>query len=98
MATKNPTSLSELLTIRDILMGEIINEYNDRFEKLEADLKKQMEALAEKEAALDARIKALDKLLHEKNAELSSTFSNKMDASRKSLGAMLQSLGEGLQE
>ena len=102
MASKNPTSLSELLTIRDILMGEIINEYNDRFEKVEADMKKQMEAqmiaLADKEAALDERIKALDKLLHEKTTELSNNFDNKMDESRKSLGSMFLSLGQQLKD
>ena len=79
-------------------MGEIINEYNDRFEKLEADLKKQMEALAKKEAALDERIKALDKLLHQKNDELNTSFNNKMDDSRKALGAMFLSLGQQLKD
>ena len=90
------------MTIRDILMGEIINEYNDRFEKVEADLKQQMEAqmkaLEEKEAALDERIKALDKLLNEKTSDLGNHFDNKLDDSRKALGAMFLSLGQQLKD
>ncbi len=98
MASKKPTSLSELMTIRDILMGEIINEYNDRFEKVEADLKQQMKALEEKEAALDERIRALDKLLNEKTSDLGNHFDNKLDDNRKALGAMFLSLGQQLKD
>lgn len=98
MASKNPTSLSELLTIRDILMGEIISEYNERFEKMEADLQKQKDALAAKEAALDKRIKALDQLLQEKSTNLATNFDAKMEDSRKALGAMFLSLGQQLKE
>lgn len=96
MATKTPTSLSELMTIRDILMGEIINEYNERFEKVEAELKAQREALASKEAALDERISALDQLLQQKNADLAAHFKDNMDAERQSLSALFLSLGQEL--
>lgn len=96
MATKNPTTLSELMTIRDILMGEIINEYNERFEKVEADLKAQSEALASKEAALDERINALDELLQQKSTDLAAHFKDKIDADRQSLSALFLSLGQEL--
>lgn len=96
MATKNPTSLSELMTIRDILMGEIIEEYQERFEKMEAELKEQREALATKEAALDERINALDNLLQQKSAELTDHFKSQIDDDRESLSALLLSLGQQL--
>ncbi len=94
MATKNPTSLTELMTIRDILMGEIINEYNDRFEAMEKELRQQKEAMAQKEAALDERITALDQLLQEKSQNLAAHFKDKMDDDRQSLSALFLSLGQ----
>lgn len=96
MATKNPTSLTELMTIRDILMGEIINEYNDRFEAMEKELRQQKEAIAQKEAALDERITALDQLLQEKSQNLVAHFKDKMDDDRQSLSALFLSLGQQL--
>lgn len=96
MATKPPTSLSELMTIRDILMGEIIQEYNERFEKVEADLQAQREALAAKEAALDERISALDALLQQKSTDLATNFNNKIEEDRQSLSALFLSLGQEL--
>lgn len=38
MVSKIFILFSELMIIRDILMGEIINEYNECFEKFEVDL------------------------------------------------------------
>lgn len=96
MATKPPPSLSELMTIRDILMGEIIHEYNERFEKIEADLQAQLKALNAKEAALDERIKALDALLEQKSTDLATHFKNKIEEDRKSLSALFLSLGQEL--
>jgi DNA-binding protein H-NS len=96
MATKNPTSLSELMTIRDILMGEIIEEYNERFEKMEADLQSQRDALAAKEAALAERINALDELLQQKSSDLAAHFKAQVDDDRESLSALLLSLGQQL--
>ena len=96
MATKPPTYLSELMTIRDILMGEIIHEYNERFEKVEADLQAQREALNAKEAALDERIKALDALLQQKSNDLSTHFTDKIEEDRQSLSALFLSLGQEL--
>lgn len=98
MASKNPTSLSELLTIRDILMGEVINEYSERFEKLEAALEQQRLDLAAKEAALDERIKALDQLLHDKINGLDESFNSKMEDRRQAMGAMFLSLGQQLRD
>lgn len=98
MASKNPTSLSELLTIRDILMGEVINEYSERFEKLEAALEQQRKDLADKEAALDERIKALDQLLHDKINSLDENFNTKMENRRQAMGAMFLNLGQQLRD
>lgn len=96
MATKNPTSLSELMTIRDILMGEIIEEYNERFEKMEADLQAQRDALAAKEAALEGRIDALGDLLQQKSSDLAAHFKTQSDNDRESLSALFLSLGQQL--
>lgn len=98
MASKNPTSLSELLTIRDILMGEVINEYSERFEKLEAALEQQRKDLADKEAALDERIKALDQLLHDKINSLDENFNTKMENRRQAMGALFLNLGQQLRD
>ncbi|MEZ4988343.1 MAG: hypothetical protein R2795_25510 [Saprospiraceae bacterium] len=89
-------SLGELMTIRDILMGEIIEEYNERFVALEKQLKQQEADMLAKEAALLERITALEQLLHQKNEELSTHFTKKMTDDRQALGAMLLSVGQQL--
>lgn len=96
MSKTASSRLSELMTIRDILMGEIIDEYNGRFEAIEKDLIAQKESLAEKERQLDERIIALDNLLNSKSEELEQRISSKTSADRKSLGAMLLSMGQQL--
>ena len=68
------------------------------FEKLEADLQAQRESLAQKEAALDERIKALDALLEEKSSNLATNFDDKLENNRKALGAMFLSLGQQLKD
>lgn len=89
-------SLTELTTIRDILMGELIEEYNERIEKIEAELTAQKESLAAKEADLSAKISALDKLLDESNQTLNAAIEKKTSEDRKALGAMLLSMGQQL--
>lgn len=96
MAKANPTSLSELMTIRDILMGEIIEEYNERFEKMEQAFEEQKMALATKEANLDAKIKALDELLHANTNTLSAAIQDKVAAERQAMSALFLSLGQQL--
>jgi DNA-binding protein H-NS len=98
MAKANPTSLSELMTIRDILMGEIIEEYNDRFEKVGQELQAQRDALAAKEADLAARIQALDELLQTNSASLAAAINRKADDERHALGALFLSLGQRLKD
>ncbi len=84
------------MTIRDILMGEIISEYNDRFESLEKELSAQKELLADKERLLDERITSLNELLENKEGELQQLIANKTSADREALGAMFLSLGQQL--
>ena len=98
MAKTSGTTLSELMTIRDILMGEIINEYNERFEILEKALADQQAALAAKEQELSAKIAALDGLLQEKSADLSNDFESKRVADRQALGELFQSLAQQLKD
>jgi len=96
MSKPSSSRLTELMTIRDILMGEIIDEYNGRFEAIEKDLMAQKASLDEKERQLDERISALDALLEGKSNDLQKQILEKIDADRKSLGAMFLSLGQQL--
>jgi Skp family chaperone for outer membrane proteins len=89
-------SLTELTTIRDILMGELIEEYNERIEKIEARLKAQQEALDAKEADLNAKIAALDELLDKNSKFLAATIEQKTTEDRQALGALFLSLGQQL--
>ena len=98
MSKTSTSRLSELMTIRDILMGEIIEEYNDRFEALEKDLVAQKEALEKKERQLDARISALDELLKGNTEQLHKEIADKTTADKAALGAMFLSIGQQLKE
>lgn len=89
-------SLTELTTIRDILMGELIEEYNGRIEKIEAQLKAQQEAMDAKEANLNAKIAALDELLDKNSKLLSDAIEKKTTEDRQALGALFLSLGQQL--
>jgi len=98
MQKTTSSRLSELMTIRDILMGEIIEEYNDRFEALEKDLAAQKEALEQKERQLDDRISALDELLKGNTQQLHKEIADKTKEDRTALGALFLSLGQQLKE
>ena len=98
MSKTSSSMLSELMTIRDILMGEIIAEYNDRFEALESELKAQKESLADKERQLDERINAVNDLLANKEGELQQLITNKTAEDREALGAMFLSVGQQLKD
>ncbi|MEL7221707.1 MAG: hypothetical protein AAGJ93_10335 [Bacteroidota bacterium] len=89
-------SLTELTTIRDILMGELIEEYNERIEKIEAQLNAQQAALDAKEADLNAKITALDELLTKNSEVLSEAIEKKTTEDRQALGALFLSLGQQL--
>ena len=96
MSKTSSSMLSELMTIRDILMGEIITEYNDRFEALESELKAQKESLTDKERQLDERINAINDLLVNKEEKLLQLIANKTAEDRETLGAMFLSIGQQL--
>lgn len=98
MSKTTTPKFSELMTIRDILMGEIIEEYNDRFEALEKDLAVQKEALAQKERLLDERISGLDDLLKNNTQALEKEISEKTSTDREVLGALFLSMGQQLKE
>ncbi len=96
MAKTSGASLGELMTIRDILMGEIIEEYNGRFAQVEKELAAQKKALAEKEALLNERLNALDQLLQNNTAQLKQALQEKSDSDRSHIGELLSSLGAEL--
>ncbi|RMF00094.1 MAG: hypothetical protein D6772_06795 [Bacteroidetes bacterium] len=90
------TKLSELMTIRDILMGEIIEEYNGRFEALE---KKLAEHEAEAQATVQALHQRIEQLAAENaaaHAQLESLLKNQSSLDKQALGAMFLSIGQEL--
>ena len=98
MSKTSTSRLSELMTIRDILMGEIIEEFNDRFEALEKKLVAQKEALDQKEHQLNERISALDDLLKNSTEQLQKEIIGKTSSDRETLGALFLSLGQQIKE
>lgn len=96
MPKSSGTNLGELLTIRDILMGEIIEQYNDRFEKVEQELKDQQKALQEKEKQLNQRLDRLNDLLQQNTDQLRDALQKRSETDRHNLGEMLSELGAEL--
>lgn len=93
---KSTPDLGELITIRDILMGEIIEQFNDRFGKLESELSEQRAALAAKEAALNERLDALKQLVQENSDQLQNALETTNRAGRHHLGELLSNMGAEL--
>ena len=92
------TKLSELMTIRDILMGEIIEEYNGRFEALEqkfADHKAEAHATQQ---AQQERINQLESENAAAHAQLESLLKNQSNLDKQALGAMFLSIGQELKQ
>lgn len=98
MSKTSTSRLSELMTIRDILMGEIIEEYNERFEKLEAKLVAQQETFNQKEEELNNRISTLKEGLNDSNKELQKKIMDKGTSDKEMLGSLFLSLGQQLKE
>lgn len=68
----NSMNLGEITTIRNILMGQQMNEYDSRFEGVQENLN----AL---EASLNEKISALDKKTEGRMQELQSDISQRFD-------------------
>ncbi len=112
MANDNKTiGLGEISTIRDILMGQQMSEYNERFKEMEASQEKSKKEVEDQikdlDKALDKRLSTLEKDINSRFDKLEelllgkvSELENRMDHSsvndKKALGAMLQEVGNRL--
>lgn len=110
--TKAPT-FGEINTIRDILMGEQMTEYDARFEQLsdaldalEQRLEKRIDdwvarqesAQAALEQRMDDRLQALEDQVHQKSTELGKKIDTVTNADRARLGTMLSELGQQISQ
>ncbi|MCB0637139.1 MAG: hypothetical protein KDC54_11005 [Lewinella sp.] len=85
-----------MITIRDILMGEVIEEFNGRFEKMEKRLASQEAALKDKEAQLNERLDALNQLVGQHADQLRNALENTSRNDRHRLGELLSNMGAEL--
>jgi len=104
-------SLGEISTIRNILMGDQMSNYESKFAEVAvqisessktaatdlAALKKAHEAdLAALEKAMTARLDAIEKTMTEKVAALSQQITNTSTSDKHNIGMLLQKMGEQL--
>lgn len=107
----NNNPLGEISTIRDILMGEQMNEYNSRFKEMEAQMMKmqkdtkafikemedrQINALEQLRSDVFKRLDELEELLSQKSEELDEKIDDTTSSDRSRLGELLQELGQQL--
>ena len=111
MAQQNNVPLGEISTIRDILMGEQMHEYESRFKHLEeefntykAEMATQMQQMQEahekqlnslKELFLE-RLSSLEQSLNEKSTSLDEKIDAQTTSDRNRLGDLLKELGQQL--
>jgi len=112
MADKSNTApFGEISTIRDILMGEQMNEYNSRFQEMETRLaaaqeeleakvnalhKQQEEALRQLREEVFQKLEQLSHQLSDKSQTLEEKIEATASSDRTRLGAMLKELGQQL--
>jgi uncharacterized protein YicC (UPF0701 family) len=111
MAQQNNPPLGEISTIRDILMGEQIHEYDSRFKKLEEEFNnykaamtarvQQMQETHEQQLnqlqeLFQERLNTLEQSLNERSAGLEEKINAQTASDRNRLGALLQELGQQL--
>jgi predicted phage gp36 major capsid-like protein len=111
MDQQNDNPIGEISTIRDILMGEQMHEYNKRFSALEAEFEaykvsmqerlqaleaKQNEALATLRSDTFQRLEAIEQQLNQKAESLDKKIDTATTSERNQLGEMLRELGRQL--
>ena len=89
----NGPSLGEISTIRDILMGQHINDFESKFEALQQQLEKVEAKLADKIKELSAATKAQHK---EMNKETAARFANMQNETEGKIAQVEGSLRDGL--
>lgn len=108
--TNQPT-LGEISTIRNILMGEHINEFENSFSELKKEIaaleasqsqdlsstKNELEArLDEVEDTMTKRLDSIEKNLNHSIEELKNLVQESIVSSNNNLGALLKTVGEQL--
>lgn len=111
---KNGTmSLGEISTIRDILMGQQMSEYDTRFKAMEeriAELTESLEAQIDQvqnettsnnnglEKSLTSQINSLDKALSKRLEQLENKLQQTSQKDKAKIGKMLADMGKKLME
>lgn len=98
MSKSTGTSLTELMTIRDILMGDVIQEFNEKIEALEQQLQKEQAKANTEIEQLKGQIKTLEGQLNSNVDTLHTKLEKRLKEDRESLGAKLLSLGQELKQ
>ena len=89
----NGATLGEISTIRDILMGQHINDFESRFDSLQKQIEKVESKLAEKMKELSATTKALHK---EMDKETAARFASMQSETEGRIAQVERSLQDGL--
>ncbi len=96
------SALSEVLQIRDIIFGEQMNEYEQRFNAVDAQLQSLQAQMAAQDAASKERLQQTSGDIQQQITDLKTMLIAKLDAldfkatARVDLGDMLIELGERL--
>ena len=92
--------LSDISTIRNILMGAHIAQFETRFEALEKKLEEQSQQFSEQlqnlENAMDQRLQELAAKMDEQGSSLSTEISAVRQEFKGKLGQMLVAFGQGI--
>ena len=111
MPNQKQSPLGEISAIRDILMGEQMVQYNDRFDQLESrvnamekDFNQKLDELEKRQAAaLQAfreetanRLASLEQQLNTRANTLEEKINTVSESDRVKLGQMLRDLGQQL--
>lgn len=92
--------LSDISTIRNILMGEHIAQFEARFEALEKQLVDQGQQFSEQlrnlEGSMDQRLQELGQKMEEQGSSLSKEINAVRQEFKGKLGQMLVAFGQGI--
>ena len=107
----NNAMLGEISTIRNILMGEQMSQYENRFAEMQTALEKAQEELGNElratasgtddrltnlERDMNARFDKLEKMLSDSVAQMNTRMDKISTADKKQLGEMLATLSQKL--
>jgi len=98
--SENKPDLTEISTIRDILMGSQMNEYEGRFVEMASQLKdsekRMMKKMEKMQEEFVSRLSSLEEVLQRNVSELDTKVDRKVDQDRIQLGKLLADLSNEL--